>query len=73
MIVEPRLAQIPLVIKQPKVLSTKVRVFKKEDSVFALYIEDTKFIEQVCLEKHDFQKWKCSRFIKEEYDLEKVK
>ena len=43
-IVEPRVVPIPHFVKSGKSLE-KVRVFKKEDSVFALYVEDNKFIE----------------------------
>lgn len=43
-IVEPRIQPIPHFVKEGK-HAQKVRVFKKEDSVFELYREDDKIIE----------------------------
>jgi hypothetical protein len=73
MIIEPRTVPIPPFFKQMSKINSRIRVFEKENSVFALYVEDTKFTEQTCLEKHDFVHWKGRRFIKDEVDFEKSK
>lgn len=40
--------------------------------MFASWKEDSKQIKDLCF-KHDFQYWKCDKFIKDEKDLEGVK
>ena len=45
-----------------------VRQFRKESSVFASWRVDDDQIIKRCLD-HDFQYWKCTRFIKEKDDL----
>jgi hypothetical protein len=48
--------------------ATIQRVFKKENSVFARWTEDTPKVVQDCLE-HDFHFWKVNRLIKDEEEM----